>query len=419
MENQAVALILAGGRGKRMDILGDRRPKPALPFAGDLRVIDFTTGNCLNSRIENIAVLVDYRRETMTDYLAGWHVANGDRAELSIRPPQAGSYAGTADAVYRNLDYVARQNADTVLVLAGDHVYRMDYRRMVDFHRKMKADATIGVVRVPMQDTHRFGTVTADTDGRIMEFKEKSSIARNNLASMGIYIFNSDRLARRLGEDATEPGSLHDFGYNILPRMIRTDRVFAYEFRGYWHDIGTIESYYEANMELLASRSRLSLENGWPVPGISRIRPMSRSNRGASVVNSIVSPGCVIEGRVENSILSPGVHVGAQAVVKNSLVMAHTSIGFHSIVSGCITDEKVAIGKYCYIGFGAASGDPAVTVLGRDVVVPDRTAIGHHCSVCPGLYSESFNTRQIPSGTTVIIPTHGIRDIPVIPTNIE
>jgi glucose-1-phosphate adenylyltransferase len=419
LEKKALALILAGGRGKRMNILSDLRPKPALPFAGSLRVIDFTTGNCLHSGIENIAVLVDYRGETLAEYLTAWDEANNRHVNPSIRPPQAGSYAGTADAVYRNLDYVAGQNADVVLVLAGDHVYRMDYRRMIDFHRKMKADATVGVVRVPMHDTHRFGTVTTDADGRIVEFKEKSSIARSNLASMGIYIFDTDRLSRRLGEDATESGSLHDFGYNILPRMIKTDRVFAYEFKGYWYDIGTIESYYEANMELLAPQSRLNLENGWPVPGSSRIRPMSHSNRGSSIVNSIVSPGCVIEGRVENSILSPGVYVGAQALVRNSLVMADTSIGFHSIVSGCITDEKVDIGKYCYIGFGAVSGDPAVTVLGRDVTVPDRMAIGQRSGVRPVLYAESFEIRQIPSGITLIVPTHGLNDIPVIPTNIE
>jgi glucose-1-phosphate adenylyltransferase len=419
MENKAMALILAGGRGKRMDILSDLTPKPALPFAGNLRVIDFTTGNCLYSRIENIAVLVDYRREAMADYLTGWHVANGCRADLSIRPPRAGSYTGTADAVYRNLDYVARQNADTVLVLAGDHVYRMDYRRMIDFHRKMKADATVAVIRVPVKDTHRFGTVTVAGDGRITEFKEKTSIARSNLASMGIYIFDTDRLARRLGEDASEPGSLHDFGYNVLPRMVRTDRVFAYEFKGYWYDIGTIESYYEANMELLAPRSRLTFDGGWPVPGGNRIRPMSCSSHNGSIINSIVSPGCVIEGRVVNSILSPGVYIGAHALVRNSLVMADSCVGFHSIVSSCVVDEKVDIGKYCYIGFGAAPGDPAVTVLGRDVTVPDRTAISHRSGVCPGLDPESYDTRQIPSGTTVIVPARGIKDIPVIPTNID
>ncbi len=401
-----------------MDILCELRPKPALPFAGNLRVIDFSTGNCLHSGIENIAVLVDYRREAMTEYLDTWHAENGRHADLSVRPPLAGSYAGTADAVYQNLDYLARQDADTVLVLAGDHVYRMDYRRMIDFHRKIKADATIGVVRVPMAETHRFGTVAVGADGRINEFKEKSSIARSNLASMGIYIFDRDRLALRLVEDATEPGSLHDFGYNLLPRMVKTDRVFAYEFKGFWHDIGTVEAYYEANMQLLAPHTRFSLDNDWPVRRKSDIPPVSRLNNGSNIVNSIISPGCVIEGRVENSILSPGVYVGRQALVRNSVVMADTSIGFHSIVEGCITDENVRIGKFSFMGFGAVTSNSAITVIGRDVIVPDRTAIGRKCIVRPGLGPEAFPGRLIPSGTTVF-PPETYTDIPVIPTNID
>jgi glucose-1-phosphate adenylyltransferase len=404
MGKREVALILAGGRGKRMDILGDLRPKPALPFAGRFRVIDFSTSNCIHSRIADVGVLVDYQREHMAEYLASWHAVNGGKTDFRILPPKIGSYAGTADAVYQNLDYLEKHDSDAVLVLAGDHIYSMDYRKMIDFHRRMKADTTVGVARVPINETHRFGTVTVDAAGRITEFREKSSLAQSNLASMGIYIFDKDRLARRLREDAGEAESLHDFGYNILPRMVKTDKVFAYEFKGYWHDIGTVKAYYEANMALLAPRPGISLDSNWPILGVDNSLPIHAAGRGNNIVNSIISPGCVIQGRVENSVLSPGVHVAEQALVRNSLIMADTSIGYHSIVDGCILDEAVYIGKYCYVGFGAGllPYNEEITVLGREVTVPDRTAIGRQCIVRPGTGPAAFDTRLIPSGTNLV-----------------
>jgi glucose-1-phosphate adenylyltransferase len=404
MAKKEVALILAGGRGKRMDILCDLRPKPALPFAGRFRVIDFSMSNCIHSQITDVAVLVDYQQERMAEYLTKWHAINGRTTNLHILPPRVDSYTGTADAVFQNLDYLEKRGTDTVLILAGDHVYEMDYRKMMAFHDKMKADATVAVVQVPTQETHRFGTVEVDADGRIKEFKEKSSISRSNLASMGIYVFNKDRLASRLREDAAEPGSLHDFGYNILPRIIKTDRVFAYEFKGYWHDIGTVKAYYEANMELLAPRPNLSLNSDWPIINESNTLTIYRAGQKGSIVNSLISPGCVIHGRVENSVLSPGVHVAEQALVRNSVVMADTSIGYHSIVDGCILDEKVNIGNFCYVGFGAGllPGNAEISVLGRDVTVPDRTAIGRRCSVRTGLGPDAFGARLILAGTILV-----------------
>ena len=421
MGKKTTALVLAGGRGRRMDILCELRPKPALPFAGRFRVIDFSTSNCIHSRIENIAVMVDYRRQEMAAYLMNWHKEYGRRAGLTVMAPEGGSYAGTADAVYQNLPYLQKTNADTVLVLAGDHVYKMDYRKMLDFHHKMKADATVGVIQVPVEETHRFGTVETDEEGRIKDFREKSSVARSDIASMGIYVFNRDVLTRRLSEDAAMPGSLHDFGYNILPRMIKTDRVYAYEYRGYWHDIGTVDAYYEANMELLTAHPRFSLDSDWPVLGSDSLPTTERPDRAGSVVNSIVSPGCVIEGRVENSVLSPGVYVAPQSLVRNSVVMADTSVGFHSIIDGCIIDEQVNIGKYCYIGYGAAlrPGGESISVLGKNVIVPDRTAIGRSCSVRPGLGPEAFDGRMIPSGTVLEHAPQSIRNFSGISSNID
>jgi glucose-1-phosphate adenylyltransferase len=399
-----LAIILAGGRGKRMDILCYLRPKPALPFAGRFRVIDFSLSNCIHSRITDIAVMVDYQRAYMADYLKVWHAANGGAASLSTLPPQAGSYAGTADAVYQNLDYLGKQGSATVLVLAGDHVYKMDYRRMIAFHQMVQADVTVGVVRVPAEETHRFGTVTVDGENRITEFVEKSSSSKSNLASMGIYIFNKDLLARRLREDAVEVDSPHDFGYAILPRMVKRDRVFAYEFSGYWQDIGTMEAYYEANMELLVPRPRFTLDSDWPIFSESSMLPVCRANKEGNIVNSMISPGCIIKGHVENSVLSPGVYVAEQAVVRNSVVMADTHIGYHSVVDRCVLDERVNIGKYCYTGFGAGliPGNWEITVLGKGVTVPDCTAIGRKCRVKPGLGPTAFNTGLVPSGTNLV-----------------
>jgi glucose-1-phosphate adenylyltransferase len=403
MKNE-VALILAGGRGKRMDILCSLRPKPVLPFAGKFHVIDFTYSNCVHSEISDVAVLVDYQRGHMADYLSDWHSLYGNTTSLSILPPKVDTYAGTADAVYQNLDYLEKQESDAVIILAGDHIYKMDYRKMMAFHRLMRAEVSVGVVRVPLEEIHRFGMVTVNAAGRIEEFKEKSSASRSNLASMGIYIFNKDLLAKRLQEDAAESGSLHDFGYNILPRMVKADRVFAYEFKGYWHDIGTVASYYEANMELLVPRPRFTLDSDWPILHESNMLSVCRKGKEGSILNSLISPGCDIRGQVENSVLSPGVHVAEQAVVKNSVIMADASIGFHSIVNGCIVDEGVNIGKFCYVGFGTGvlPGKPEITVLGKEVTVPDRTAIGHNCSIPPGLGAEAFGARLIPSGTILV-----------------
>jgi glucose-1-phosphate adenylyltransferase len=404
MAKKEVALILAGGRGKRMDILCDLRPKPALPFAGNFRVIDFSTSNCVHSHISDIGVLVDYQREHLMEYLTRWQAVNGGASRLRILPPLESPYAGTADAVYQNLNYLEKQGADTVLVLSGDHVYKMDYRPMLNFHRQMRADVTLGVAAVPMAETHRFGTVRIDATGRVTEFREKSSMAQSNLASMGVYIFKLDRLARRLREDAGEPGSLHDFGYNILPRMVKTDRVFAYEFKGYWLDIGTVKTYYEANMELLAPRPPLNLNSNWPVLGENHILPVTQTNQEGNIINSLISPGCVIKGRVENSVLSPGVFIAPEAVVRNSIIMADVSIGYHSVVEGSILDEKVNIGDFCYIGFGTRRlpGNAEITILGQDVTVPDRTAIGRQCRVQSGMNPAEFDTPAVPSGTEII-----------------
>jgi glucose-1-phosphate adenylyltransferase len=306
--------------------------------------------------------------------------------------------------VYQNLDYLGREACDEVLILAGDHIYKMDYQQMLAFHRRVRADATVGVIRVPIEQTHRFGTVSVDSEGRIHEFVEKSSRPASNLASMGIYIFSKDILAARLRDDAHEPESSHDFGYAILPRMVGLDRVYAYEFAGYWQDIGAIDAYYEANMELLGARPRFSLDSNWPILTEARApAAVTTGKRRSSVVRSIVAPGCRIEGHVENSVLSPGVHVEAKAEVWNSVVMANVHVGYHSVVDRSIVDENVQIGECTYVGFGAGliPGNWDITVVGRGAGVPSRAVVGRDCKIYPGVSADHYKSKTVMAGTVV------------------
>ncbi len=400
---RVTAIILAGGRGKRMELLCHLRPKPALPFAGKLRVIDFSLSNCRHSQIEDVAVLVDYQRNYMVDYLREWAISNLQSTDFTVLPPAAGSYTGTAGAVCRNLGYLRSRPGDRVLILAGDHIYRMDYRKMLAFHESVNAEVTVGVARVPIEEAHRFGTACVDGQGKIRGFVEKPLNPTSTLASMGIYVFDKDILIERLVEDDSIPGSLHDFGYSVLPRMVEHNRVFAYEFTGYWQDIGTVEAYYRANMELLVASPRFSLDSSWPVLSDYSALPRPQQSKDGRAVNSLISPGCVIKGRVENSVLSPGVRVEDEAVVKNSVVMANTSVGYHSVVDGCIVDEGVQIGKLCYIGFGRSllPDDLEITIIGKDVVVPSHIAVGRKCKILPKVGPLDFNGSLIRPGSVI------------------
>jgi glucose-1-phosphate adenylyltransferase len=397
---KTVALIMAGGQGKRMDVLCHVRPKPALPFAGKFNVIDFTLSNCIYSDINDVAALTDYHRSYMARYLGEWALSN-DMRTLEILEPKTGSYKGTADAVFQNLPHLNKLNAQNVLILAGDHVYKMDYREMIAFHERTKADATVGVVRVPIEEAHRFGTVSLGDGGEILEFVEKARNPRSNVASMGIYIFDADILAQRLAEDAVRPNSLHDFGYAILPGMVGRDKVNAYEFTDYWRDIGTPQAYYAANMELICTQPRFSLDGTQPALTQRLGLPAPYISDRAVVVNSLVSPGCVIRGYVKNSILSPGVLVDERAEVWNSVVMANVRIGYHSVVDTCIVDEKVNIDELCYIGFGnpLLARDDDITVVGRGVNVPSHTVIRRNCIVPPYAKASNFRENPVASGS--------------------
>lgn len=398
------AVILAGGQGKRMDLLCYGRPKPILPFAGRFRVIDFSLSNCLHSGISAIAVLVDYQRQYISEYLEQWSLMNASDKDFQILEPGAGSYKGTADAVYQNLDSLKLYNPEVVLVLAGDHVYRMDYRKMLAFHEQMEADVTVGVISVPHEQAHRFGIVTVDAQGRIIDFVEKPRIPASNLVSMGIYAFNRKVLTDHLIEDNARADSLHDFGHVIIPKMVKRQRVLAYEFDGYWQDIGTVEAYYGANMELMRELPNLSLNGKWPI--------FSKDNKGlppqilhqGNVNHSLISPGCIIKGKVENSILSPGVIVEEQAVIRDSVIMADVVIGKHSVVDRSILDDGVNVGKYCYVGFGTSlmAGINDLTVLGSNMTIPSCTAVSRGCKIPSNARTSDFAASAIVPGSLVL-----------------
>ncbi len=403
--NNVVAMILAGGRGRRMDMLCHDRAKPLLSFAGRFNVIDFVLTNCVRSGINDIGALLDYQHLNVGNYIKQWQLINGRGYSFHILKPKMGSYKGTADAVYQNIDYVTKQKATDVLILAADHVYKIDYRKMLAFHKKVGADFTVGVVSVPIEQTSRFGTVKVNNDSRIIDFLEKPKISRSNLVSMGIYIFNKKTLIDCLVEDAADEDSTHDFGHAIIPKAIDRKRVFAYKFGGYWRDIGTIEAYYNTNMDLLRQYPAFSLNTTWSIltRDFSHLPPPS-INREASVKNSLLSPECTIKGIVQNSVLSPGVKVEENAVVRDSVILSNTTIGSHSIVNRCILDEDITIGDYCYIGFTTTlfPGDLDITMLGKGITVPSGTAIGRNCKILPGVEKVDFLKKAIASNTILL-----------------
>lgn len=396
------AMVLAGGKGTRMDILCQARAKPVLPFAGAYRVIDFSLSNCVNSGILDISILVDHQRQCVSNYLENSSFVDKCQGRLRILEPGTGSYSGTADAVFQNLGHVGRVVSDAVLVLAGDHVYRMDYRKMLAFHEQTGADVTIGVIPVPLSEACRFGIVQTDSQGRILEFVEKPPIPSGNLASMGIYIFNRSVLVRKLTEDSARESSAHDFGRSIIPGMLKAFNVFAYRFSGYWQDIGTIESYYHANLDLNRETTGLFLNGSWPIhSGAGQTLVNAETQPG--VRNSRIGAGCDIQGTVENSILFPGVRVERQATVRNSIVMADTVVGWHSVVDRCIVDEGSTIGKSCFLGFGVgvACQNHGITVIGKGVNVPDYTATDRNCRIGPYATPAGFKTNAVLTGTVM------------------
>ena len=351
-KTKCVAMILAGGQGSRLGALTKNIAKPAVPFGGKYRIIDFPLSNCTNSGIEKVGVLTQYRPLELHSYLGTGDTWDLDKSDggVFILPPYARDkgadwYKGTADAIYQNLNFIDMVDPEYVLVLSGDHIYTMDYAKMLAAHRANKADVTIGVFEVPWEEASRFGILNTDKkDGRIVEFEEKPSKPKSNLASMGIYIFNREFLDKYLKTDASDETSSHDFGKNIIPNMLKNQaRIFSYKFEGYWKDVGTIESLWQANMDLLQDEPPFSINSSWNIYSANPSLPPHFVGPDADISRSMVNEGSMVLGTVSHSVLSAGVKVGKGAKVTNSVIMPFAVIEDNAVVDHAIVAQNSVI----------------------------------------------------------------------------
>jgi glucose-1-phosphate adenylyltransferase len=413
---KVLAMIMAGGSSEALSVLTAVRSEPAVPFGGKFRIIDFPLSNCVNSGIFSVSLLTQHMPRSLNDHVGVGKPWDLDRSQGGVRLLQpylgrdvGGWQRGTADAVRRNLDFVAEQRVDTVLILAGDHIYKMDYQPMLHFHQEQQADVTVAVRRVSPFETHRFGIVTTDENGQVTHFEEKPRRSASNLASMGIYAFKYQTLVERLSEE-TDPPRL-DFGRDVLPSIVNQDRVLAYPFEGYWADVGTLQAYWEANMALLGESPALDLyDPEWIIHTRSEERPPAKIGPEARVGGNLLSNGCIIEGTAERSVISPGVYLSAGAVVRDSVVMNDTWIGPGVVIDRAIIDKEVQVPEGTKIGHGddntpnrqsPANVNTGLTVIGRRARLPAGVVIGHNVVIGPDATAESFPSREIPSGETI------------------
>lgn len=357
--NECVAMLLAGGEGRRLGVLTKDLAKPAVHFGGKYRIIDFTLSNCAHSGIETVGVLTQYQPFELNQYLGIGSPWGLDRREggMHVLPPFVRSkggtwYKGTANAIYQNIGFIERYDPEYVLIISGDHIYKMDYQLMLEEHKSNHADATIAVITVPWADTSRFGILSVDEQGRITEFAEKPKKATSNLASMGVYIFSWHVLRDALIRDEAEKNSSNDFGKDIIPTMLReSQRLFAYRFNDYWKDVGTIESLWEANMDLLADQPELRLnDRTWRIFSGNPNRPAQYVSTHAKVTSSLINEGCFVDGEVNRSVLFQGVKIGEGSFIEDAVIMPGAKIGAGSRVIRAIVGEGAVVGNGCTVG---------------------------------------------------------------------
>ncbi len=412
---RVTAVVLAGGEGERLSILSGVRAKPAVPFAGKYRVIDFTLSNCVNSEIDDVLVLTQYNPRSLNDHIGAGRPWDLDRTKGGIRMLQpyiargrpSEWYRGTADAVLVNIEMIRQQPGDIVLILAGDHIYKMDYQPFVQFHRRNRADVTVAVKRVPLGEASRFGILALDPDGRVTEWQEKPAQPKSDLASLGIYVFSKKALLAWLDDSRT------DFGRDVIPAMLAGGaRVFGYQFDGYWQDVGTVAGYWQAHMDLLEEHPGLDLyDKDWLIHTRSEERAPARIGPTASVHRSLISHGCQIWGTVERSVLSPGVRVDPGAVVRDSIVMFDTVIRAGAVVDRAIVDKEVSIGPNAVVGYGDEDTpnrqepsrlNTGITVVGKRAVIPAGVRLGRNVKINEGVRPADFGgKRVVHSGGTI------------------
>ncbi len=412
-----LAVILAGGEGKRLSVLAQGRAKPAVPFAGKYRIIDFVLSNCVNSGLNAVAVIPQYNPRSLARHIGVGKPWDLDRVTggITLLYPFVSTdgeihwYRGTAEAVYHNLQFIQDSRADQILILSGDHVYTMRYEEMINFHDQKRADITIGVTQVPWNETNRFGIVALDSGGKVVAFEEKPSQAKSNLASMGIYLFNRDVLFQVL-EDGHQRG-LQDFGSQIIPQAIATYQVYGYTYQGYWRDVGTIEAYWQANMDLIVDLPPFNLYD--PETGVKTLSvdmPPVKLGPRAQINRSLVSNGCIINGNVSNSVLSPHVYVEEGAHVMDSIIFHDTTVAQGAVVQRSIIDKECYIGSGCWIGcsddYTPNREEPdylncGITVIGKGARLPPGLRVGRNCRIDPWVKESDFATLTIASGSTV------------------
>lgn len=381
-KKECVAMLLAGGQGSRLYALTNQVAKPAVEFGAKNRIIDFPLSNCTNSGIDTVGVLTQYQPLVLNEYIGNGQPWDLDRVYggVHILPPYQGKkksnwYKGTANAIYQNLAFIERYEPDYVLILSGDHIYKMDYDAMLRAHEQKNADCTIAVLTVPMEDASRFGIMSMDGDDRITEFAEKPKQPKSNQASMGIYIFSFDVLKQYLTDDENNPESSNDFGKDIIPKMLADGKkMYGYHFEGYWKDVGTIKSLWEANMDLLGEKPKFDIFDTKQKIYARKVGdPPQFVGDNADIQNSIIGSGAEIDGTVINSVISGGVKIGKGAIVRDSVIFSNVVIKENAIVEMSIIDEYAEIGRRAVVG--ARGGENDITVIARNEKIADKTVI--------------------------------------------
>ncbi|NSW54335.1 MAG: glucose-1-phosphate adenylyltransferase [Anaerolineae bacterium] len=398
-------VILAGGAGTRLGVLTAKRTKPAVPFAGKYRIIDFTLSNCVNSGLIDVMIIAQYMPRSLIEHIGAggpWDLDRDLTGGVRIHTPfqRRGNtdwFSGTADAVQQNFSWIKSGNPDLVMILSGDHIYKMDYSRMIDFHLSRRADATLATIRVPHQEASRFGIMETDPNGRVIDFIEKPADPPSDLANMGVYIFNARTLNQALWEDYQDAYSSHDFGKDILPILIKEFRVFAYPFSGYWVDVGTVGTYWQAHMDLLNPQIPMDLyERSWVIHTRSEERPPVMIHPNAVIENSMICDGCIIESGavVRNSVLSPGVRLRSNTTVEQSILFTDAQVQSGAIVQQSILDKRVQIGKNSTIG-SLGREEPIITMIGKNTILPEGVTVEAGAQIGADVIPEDITGLQV------------------------
>jgi len=414
-----LALILAGGQGTRLGVITNNLAKPAVPFGGKYRIIDFAISNCVNSGINTVGVVTQYMPHQLVSHLGigkPWDLDIKDGG-LHVLPPYLSRsdtswYKGTADAVYQNIDFIDKYNPDVVLILSGDHVYKMDYNDIVDYHIEKDSSCTIACMEVPINEAHRFGIMVTDPFNKIIEFQEKPSEPKGTLASLGIYVFDWEYLKYLLKEDSNDPNSKHDFGNNIIPKILEEKaNLFAYSYEDYWRDVGTIDSFLDSNLEILGPLPPLDIhEKRWKIYTQSEELPPAFISESSKVIKSFISEGSEIEGNVENSVIFQGVSVGKGTNIKNSVIMNNVVIGENCEINKLIIAENTVIGNNVKIGIGDFKEstidkkiyNSEISLIGFNTIIPDNFEIGKNCVIDNNIDLNEKEFTKLESGDGII-----------------